>query len=258
MRTAVGESPIRARDVVDPAGPGKNVAYVFIAVLVVHTLVRGTFGAAAKPIWIDEFCTIAIASLFGIHGIWNDIRSGFDSAPPLFYVIEAGALKVTRNKEIALRLPAILAFPCTLVCVLALLRKCSANLIACFCAFVMLSTSLFSTLQTDARSYSTVMACVAFASVCHQRLPSRPWVVLVAASLVITESLHYFAVFAMIPLRIAEGLRALLKREVRLSAWLGLVAGVLPLAVFWPLISSYRAYYGSHVVLSSPPGSGNR
>ena len=98
------------------------------------------------------------------------------------------------------------------------------------------------------------MACVAFASVCHQHLPSRPWVVLVAASLVITESLHYLAVFAMIPFRIAEGLRALRKREVRLSAWLGLVAGVLPLAVFWPLISSYRAYYGSDVVLSSPPG----
>src|SRR5580765_4349022 len=90
MRTAVGESPIRARDVVDPAGPGKNVAYVFITVLVVYTLVRGTFGAAAKPIWIDEFCTLAIASQSGIHGIWNAIRSGIDSAPPLFYMIEAG------------------------------------------------------------------------------------------------------------------------------------------------------------------------
>jgi len=252
MRTAVGESPIRARDVVDPAGPGKNVAYVFITVLVVYTLVRGTFGAAAKPIWIDEFCTLAIASQSGIHGIWNAIRSGIDSAPPLFYVIEAGALKVTSNKEIALRLPAILAFPCTLVCVFALITKYSGNLIACCCAFVMLSTSLFSTLQTDARSYSMVMACVAFALVCYQRLPSRPWVVLFAASLVVAESLHYFAVFAMIPFWIAEGLRALSKREVRLGAWLGLVAGVLPLAVFWPLISNYRAYYGSRVVLSNP------
>ena len=54
MRTTVGENPIRARDAADPAGHGKNVAYVFMAVLVVYTLVRGTFGAAAKPIWIDR------------------------------------------------------------------------------------------------------------------------------------------------------------------------------------------------------------
>ena len=76
------------------------------------------------------------------------MRRGFDSAPPLFYLIERFALAVPIKKEVALRLPSILAFPCTLVSVYAYAKRRHGEMIACVCAFLVLSTILFHTYLT--------------------------------------------------------------------------------------------------------------
>jgi len=103
-------------------------AYVFVALLIVYALIRGVAGANAKPFWIDELCTLEVASKSGIREMCSALKRGTDSMPPLFYVIEAAALKVTSNTQVALRLPAILAFPLTLICVFAYVKKRSGEL----------------------------------------------------------------------------------------------------------------------------------
>ncbi len=61
------------------------------------------------------------------------------------------ALRITTNKQVALRLPSILAFPCTLICVFAYVKRRSGELIACLCALLFLSTNLFHTYLIEAQ-----------------------------------------------------------------------------------------------------------
>ena len=220
-----------------------------------YAVARGIRGAAIRPFWLDEFCTLAIADRPNLHNMWTVLAGGFDSAPPLFYLIERLALGLLTKTQIALRLPSIIAFPCTLICVFVYAKKRSGELIGCICALLLLLSSLFYTYLIEARAYSMMIACVAFALVCYQRymrLQPPFWAVLLGVSLVLAESLHYYAVFAMIPFWIAEGVVLVRTRRLRWPIWIALVCGMLPLVGFWFLLSAYRAYYGSHLVFSRP------
>ena len=81
-----------------------------------------------------------------------------------------------------------------------------------------------------------VIACIAFALVCYQRLPSLRWAALLGISLFLAESFHYYAVLAMIPFGFAEAVLLLRTRRIRWGVWLALACGTLPLIVFWPLL----------------------
>jgi hypothetical protein len=229
-----------------------KAAYIFMGLLLAYALVRSLFGSAAKPFWVDEFCTLAVAQQPDARRIWDALSRGVDSAPPLFYLIEAGFLKMFPHKEIAMRLPSTLAFFGTLVCVFAFAKKRSSEWVGCLCATLLLSTTLFEIYATDGRAYSMVIFCVALAMVCYQRLPSAGWVTLFGLSLAVAESLHYFAVFAMAPFWMAEAALLLKARKIRWTVWAALVFGVLPLAVFWRLLLAYRDYYGGHIVFAHP------
>ena len=72
----------------------------------------------------------------------------------------------------------------------------------------------------EARSYSIMIACVALALVCYQRLPSIRWAALLGVSLVLAESFHYYALLAMIPFLVAEA--AVLVKANGQVRWSGL------------------------------------
>ena len=225
----------------------KKAAYVFIGLLVLYTIVRGIAGAAQKPFWFDELFTLTIANQPSLHDLWQAVTRGFDSAPPFFYLVERLALKVTSNKEVALRLPSILAFPCTLICVFVYAKKRNGKLIASLCALLLLSTILFHVYSIEARAYSMVIACIAFALVCYPRLPSPLWAVMFGLSLLLAESIHYYSVFAMIPFGLAEIVMLIRKRAFRWPVWTALVCGVLPLVASWRLLMTIKTNYGPHM-----------
>ncbi len=154
---------------------------------------------------------------------------------------------MTSNKEVALRLPSILAFPCTLICVFVYAKKRNGELIASLCALLLLSTILFHVYSIEARAYSMVIACIAFALVCYPRLPSPFWAVMFGLSLLLAESIHYYAVFAMIPFGLAEIVVLVRKRAFRWPVWTALVCGVLPLAASWRLLMTIKTNYGPHM-----------
>src|SRR5208337_4725202 len=97
------------------------------------------------------------------------------------------------------RLPSILAMDCTLICMFLYMNKCSGTLVAFLCTLLLLSTSIFIPQAVNARSYSMLVACIAFALVCYQRLPSLLWAALLGLSLALAQSLHYYAIFALVP-----------------------------------------------------------
>jgi hypothetical protein len=231
----------------------RRVAYAFMGLLIGYVVVRGVVGAAAKPFWLDELLTITIAGQASLAEMWKAIARGFDSAPPVFYLVERAALSLPLPKEVAARLPSILAFPFTAGCVFVYVRKRSGELIACLCVTLLLSTTLLHTFLIEARGYGLMIACVAFALVCYQRLPGRTWTIFLGISLFLAESFHYYAVFALIPFGLAEVTRSVLTRKIRWAVYSALACGILPLIAFWRFVSTMKTYYGEHLVFSHPP-----
>src|SRR5208337_5695249 len=108
----------------------KRLILGLMVALVVYVIVRGMAAAAMKPFWFDELLTWAVSSQPSMGAVWAALTRAVDGQPLGFYAIERIASSFSHNKEIALRLPAILAMPCTMVCVFVFVKKRSGELIA--------------------------------------------------------------------------------------------------------------------------------
>ncbi len=106
--------------------------------LVLYAIVRGLVAAAGKALQFDELLTLTISSQGGWHAIVDALRRPQDGQPPLSYVIERVALGFSRNQEVALRLPSILAFACTLTCVFVYVKRRGGEIVAFLCALLLL------------------------------------------------------------------------------------------------------------------------
>lgn len=230
---------------------GRTVSYIFIGVLAMYMVVRGLAAAAILPFWFDELQTLAVASQPNMRAMWAALSHLVDSQPIAFHLVEHTVLRLTSAKEIALRLPSILAGPCIALCVFMYVKRRSGELVACLCALLLLSTSLCHQYLIEARSYSVMVAFTALALVCYQRLPSPLWTTLLGVSLFLAGSFHYYAVFSMVPFGLAESLRSVKTRRIRWRVWMALGCGALPLVVFRQWLLKFRGYYGAHFFSSA-------
>jgi len=243
-KVPIEESPVEAG--YELRIPSKKLILGLMIALVIYVILRGVAAAATKPFWFDELLTLAMSSQPSMRAVWAALARAVDGQPPGFYAVERLALSLFHNKEITLRLPAILAFPCTLICVYVFVKKRSGEVVAFLCAFLLLSTILFHKYAVEARPYSMLIACIAFALVSYQRLPSLFWTAMLGISLALAEALHYYAVFAIVPFGLAETAAFLRTRQFRWRVWLALVCGSMPLLLFWPLLAKLRTYYIAH------------
>jgi hypothetical protein len=224
----------------------KNLTYVALVGLMLYVLVRSLFAAAGKSFWYDEVLTLAVASQGSWKGIVAALHAPIDGQPPLGYIVEGFASRLIRNQQIAYRLPPIVAFLSTVTCVFIYVKERGKEMVAVLCAALLLLTSVFQTYSVEARPYSIVVACFAFALVCYQRLPSTVWTWLFAATLALGQSFHYYAVLAMVPFGLAEAVVSLKSRKVRAGVWCALCFGVLPLVLEWKILAIDRDFYGPH------------
>jgi hypothetical protein len=225
----------------------KRAAYIFVGFLAVYAIARGIRAAAAAPFWFDEFFTLTIANLPTWHDVWGALARGFEAQTPLFYFLERVALAAPVKKEVALRLPSILAFPCILVCVFSYVKRHYGEAIACLGSLALLTTSLFHKHMIDARPYTLTVAVIAFSFLCYQRLSgSRLWTALFFVGVILAESLHYYALFSIVPIWLAEFLLLVRTRRLRWTVWLALLCGFLPLILALPLLLKVKVLYGPH------------
>jgi len=224
----------------------KHVAYGLLGLVVLYAVVRSVFAAAARPFWYDELMTLAVSTQGTWRGIVTALRAPLDGQPPPSYLIESFALKLPASQEIALRVPSVIAFVVTLVCVFLYMKRTSGEIVGLLCASSLLATALFHTYAIEARPYSMVVACLAFALFCYDRVSSPLWTALFAVALASAQALHYLAFLAMFPFGLAEMVYTLRANRIRWSVWAALGFGMLPLAIFWPLLSEFNAYYGAH------------
>jgi hypothetical protein len=130
--------------------------------------------------------------------------------------------------------------------VFVFVRKRSNDVLALGCAGLLLLTVFFGRYAAEARPYSLLVACVALALVCYERVPKAGWVVGMEASLAAATAFHYYAVFALVPFAAAETALWWQTRRARACVWIALACGVAPLGIFWPLLAKIRAYFGPH------------
>lgn len=234
----------------DMAWFSRRWVYVLLAVLILYSLVRGFVGAATKTMWYDELATEALTAQPNLKVIWEALERPFDGSPIGFYVVERLGFGLFKNKEIATRFPAILAMPITIGCVFVYAKKRNGSLVALLCAALILPSILFTRYGIEGRPYALLVACIAFALVCYQRVPAASWTILLAISLALAQTIHYFAVFAMVPFGLAEAVFFLRTKQFRWKVWLSLACGPVPLIFFWPLLARYRSYYGGHFYAS--------
>ena len=217
-----------------------------LAILVVYAAVRSLVAAASRPFWYDEICTYIMAHQPSVHSIWSALERAADGQGPAYYIIERAASAIVRDQEIALRLPSIFGYCCLTICIFIFVRRRVGSTYALICSLIPFMTVLFEVYAIEARAYSLVVACIAAALVCYQRASSWRWALPMGMCLALAESLHYYAVFAFVPIGLAEGVRFLRTKGFRIGVWLALLCGAAPLAIFWPLLADFRAYLGVH------------
>jgi Dolichyl-phosphate-mannose-protein mannosyltransferase len=217
-----------------------------LGVLVAYTIARCVLAAASKPFWYDEIFTWVMAHMPTLSALWNALTRAADTNPPVYLVVERVFDALTKNEEVGLRLPSILGFACTLICIFVYVGRRSEPWVALACSAILMRTILFDRYAIEARPYSLVVACIAIALVCYQHAPAMRWMILMGASLALGTSLHYYAVFALVPFALAEGAQFLKVRRIRWCVWIAIICGVMPLAIFWPLLAGLRRYFGPH------------
>ena len=214
--------------------------------LLAYCLIRLCLTARSNPFWYDEIVTRAVAAQTSLAGGMRALLDGVDSHTPFFYLIEFYALRLFKNEEFALRLPSVLAFAIALVCVFAYAKRRWTEVGALGCAACLLATTAFQRYATEARAYSMLLAFIALALVCYDRLPSRIWTIGLGLSLLLAEAVHYYAIISILPFIFAELGHIWLTRSVRWQVWAAIACPIVPLAVTWRFLAAIRSAYGGH------------
>jgi len=216
-----------------------------IFLLVFYATARAVVSSVAKPFWFDEIVSWIIARQPNLAAIWAAFSRGAETQPPLFDLIERSAA-VIPNAEVGFRLPSVIGFACVLVCLFVFVRRRSGGIYGLISAAMVMSTTLYMPYAIEARPYSLEVACVAVALIAYQRAPAFRWVALMAFALAMAESLHYYAIFAILSFAAAEGVFFWKTSTFRLRIWVSLILGALPLVAFWPLLAHLKVYYGQN------------
>ena len=221
-------------------------AVLFLALLVSYVAVTDLSRAARRFFWFDEICTVAVARQETPRKIWDALKAAADTNPPLFYMVEAGSKRIFRDEQVGYRFPSVLAFAATSIALFVFARRLGGSLAGIAAATFPLLTPLHEIYAIEARPYALIVACLAIALALWQDVERRGRGVLLAVVLAIATSLHYYAIFGVVPLALGEAVLIVRQRKVRLTVWAALLCAFVPLGLFWPLLSSLKTYYGAN------------
>ena len=225
----------------------EKTIFVIVIALAIYSVFRNLMQAAVRPLWFDEILTLVVSRQPNLTAIWNALKAGVDGNPPLFYLIERVASNLSSNEMLAFRLISALAFACTFIFLYIFVQKRSGARVAFICAVLIFVTPLNNKYSLEARPYSLLVACLALALVCYQRLPAARWTVGLLLSLSLAESLHYYAVLACFPFFFAEIVHVFATSRIRYWVWLSLFGSLIPALISAPLLVNLRHSYAEHI-----------
>jgi hypothetical protein len=230
------------------AGPPRASAARHAAALVAFSIFYFAIAlskAAVKPMMHDELVTWHLARLPGVRDIWDALAVGGDLHPPLSYAASNIAMRLFGDGEVAVRLPAILAFWATCLCLYAFVARRCAIPYALVAALVPLASGAFY-YATEARSYALYTAFCAAGLLARQQIGERAGkaapTVAFAASLALAMSSHYYAALLVVPFGFAEIARARAAGGIRWHVVAAIVVAALSLVLYVPLIKATARY----------------
>ena len=206
---------------------------------------------------LDEFYTLQMAHESSNGQIVQATKEGCDGAPPLYAMMVRALLPWVSLEALAVRLPATLAYCGMIVCLLAFCRRRLPAVYSLIAALLACNAS--SMYSVEGRGYGVVLGCAAGALLCWQlaaegkrRAVALP---LLAFCLALMTAMHYYAIFFLIPLLLAEVVRWRMSGKLDFGILAAMAAVPLVLGLHYPLIASkpFQVHYWSPAVWSSVP-----
>jgi hypothetical protein len=225
-----------------------------------------------KLLWLDELITLHIAQLSGPSAIWNALAHGADPNPPVTHILVHYCRAIFGERELALRLPAILGYWVGLLSLfLYLLRRLPATWALAGTTMSMCMASF--EYSYESRSYGIFygLAMLAFyfwsRTVDGERTLAQQRFALFGMTLALALgiSTNYFAVLAFLPIAAGEIAKTIFKMryanielegDVRLLVramsafdlriWAALVIAALPLVFYRSLIAHSIAQFAPY------------
>ena len=193
-----------------------------------------------QTMWNDEFFTLYVARQAGPGEIIKATAEGCDSAPPLYAFLVRSVLPIVKDDALAIRLPATLGYCGMIVCLLAFCHRRLPAVYAFVAALLACDACLF--YATDGRSYGVVLGCAAGALLCWQSAAEGRRrglsLALLAFCLALMIAMHYYSIFFLVPLFLAELARSRVSRKIDFGILAAMLPAVLVLALHYPLIAS--------------------
>jgi hypothetical protein len=212
-----------------------------------YALAAGSLALRA-PLWNDELYTWYFARLPTMGDVWDELSTGVEQIPPFYYVLTRTSLALFGDGQVALRIPSLLGFLLACACLFVLVARRTNAWYGLVAALIPFATGAFQ-YAWEARPYGLVLGFSAAALLCHQLrtdgVLARLAAVGLAFALAGATAVHYYGILVVLPIVIAEAVRANLRRELDWPVAAVLFAPVVPLAVATPLIEEARKYGGA-------------
>lgn len=222
------------------------------------------YHASVRPLWFDEIFTALISRLPSLHLMLQAMPA--DGQPPLQYLLTHFSLHLFGVSELALRLPAILAYLLTGFLTWHIVRAHGTAVQSLFAVALVMGSTMSGLLlsgialldlSVTARPYQLVLACAALAFFCWQRAAqsrNRRSVYLFGLSLALAAAVmsHHLAILDLgLFLAAGEGARLLRNRRPDLPMLAAIIAGALPLFVTVPLARRSHQLLGLPILHST-------
>jgi hypothetical protein len=208
-----------------------------------------------KPMWVDELYTTYMARQASAVEIVKATLEGCDGAPPLYAIVVHLVRRGISSEALAARLVSTLGYCGMVLGLLAFGRRRLPAVYAWIGALFAANAAFV--YASEGRPYGVVLGCAAAALCCWQaaaegrrRALSIP---LLALSLASMTAMHYYSVFFLLPLSLAELMRWRNRGKPDIAMFGAGVPALLVLALHYPLIQAakvFQAHYWSPAMWS--------
>ena len=214
--------------------------YRWTSLLLLFFLTSSLAIDARQKMWNDELITLAVAKQRNLAEIVQAVKEGCDGAPPAYAMAVHVFLLVVPNEALAVRLPSTLGFLLMLPCLLVLSRRYLPASYAF--AVALFAWHICRYYATEGRSYGVVLGCGAASLLCWRlafiKKPPRIAAILLALTLGIMVAMHYYAVFFVGPLFIAELMRVRNSRRWNIPVFAAMLVPLFVMTIHYPLIAA--------------------
>ncbi len=208
-----------------------------VAVILLLFFLVAVHAARLRPFWFDELSTLFMSATPSISALLR--ASPTDGNPPLYFLLARLSLHLPLKTELALRLPAILAYLGAALTVYLFVRRDAGRSYA-FLALSLFLGCGFHSYAVEARSYALLLAFTGLGVICWQSYArtGRPRALIGMAFSIVGAILthQYGIIYAMLPLALGETVRSVRRRAVDWKAALAITVPLCTILLTYPVM----------------------